>query len=672
MDSKRKTGPRHKSPPHNSLSPAAVGRTGISKLKRWPIPLVLIGLFAFVLRLIYLLELRNTSLFSVIIGDAKEYDLWAQRIAGGQWIGSEVFYQTPLYPYLLAIIFKLAGHQLIVARLAQVTLGSISCVLLGYAGRRFFNQQVGIVAAFLLAIYAPAIFFDGLIQKSSLDLFLITVVLAAIGEFLEKRSWKWLVPAGITLGAFMINRENARILYPIVIIWILAYFRAERLGKRLSWAAIFTLSAAALLTPIGLRNYYVGGEFLISTSQLGPNLYIGNHAGARGSYEPLIANHGNAEFERSDAKQLAEKAAGRNLSPSEVSDYWVNRSFEYIRNHPLDWLRLFGRKLLLTFNAREAVDTESIEAYSQNSIVLRVLFWMNFGFIFSLAAAGVWLTRERWRHLAILYAMVLGMALSVAIFYVVARYRYPLVPFMLLLAAAAISVVPSIRTLSLKRLLTALLIAGAAGIVTSLPIKGLGDETFLNIGEELIRMNRPGEAIPILKQAVAASPDSAQTHYNLGLALKQAGAKEAALNEFAEAIRLRTNYFEAHAARALTLEETGKSANAVDEFREALRLQPNNAATHVALADLLVAMGRTSEGTIEYQQAANIAPDLFEARYRLAQAFVRNGRLTEAVDSLEKALAIANAQGRTEEARQIQNSIKACRDQLKQGAGEKR
>lgn len=38
--------------------------------------------------------------------------------------------------------------------------------------------------------------------------------------------------------------------------------------------------------------------------------------------------------------------------------------------------------LLLTFNAREAVDIESIEAYSQYSIALRLLLWLNFGVIF--------------------------------------------------------------------------------------------------------------------------------------------------------------------------------------------------------------------------------------------------------------------------------------------------
>ena len=632
----------------------------------------LIGLMALMIRLIYLVELRRTAFFAVVIGDGKEYDRWAQQIAGGQWIGSEVFYQSPSYPYFLAIIFALAGHHLIIVRVVQAILGAISCVLLGYAAKEFFNQRAGIIAGLLLAIYPPAIFFDGLIQKSSLDLFLVTAILVVLAKFQRQHTWKWLAIAGIALGALIVNRENARVFYPILIAWLLLYFRAEGVQRRLRWAAILTIFTAAVLLPIAFRNYYVGREFLISTSQLGPNLYIGNHPGAQGSYEPLIAGHGNAEFERSDAKQLAEQAAGKPLSPSQVSDYWVSRSADYIHHQPLNWLRLLGRKLLLTFNAKEAVDTESIEAYSEYSITLRALSWINFGLIFSVAALGAWLTRAHWRRLALLYAMVSGLALSVAIFYVVARYRYPMVPFIILLAAAAISSIATLRTLPRRQLLAGLLIAIGAAILSYLPLRTLGDDTFLNVGEELIRINRPNEAIPLLKRFANASPNSADAHYNLGLAFRQTGQNDAAMNEFASAIRFRADYFEAHVAMALTLEDKGMLVGALDEFQTALGLQPNNATVHVSLADHLSNLGRTSEAIVEYQQATRLAPDLFEGHYRLAQAYVRTGQLAEAVDSLQRALTIANAQGRTYEAQEIVKGISACRARMAQAAGANR
>ena len=54
-----------------------------------------------------------------------------------------------------------------------------------------------------------------------------------------------------------------------------------------------------------LRNRVVAGEFHLTTSQLGPNFYIGNHPGADGSYRPLSFGRGDALREREDATRLA-------------------------------------------------------------------------------------------------------------------------------------------------------------------------------------------------------------------------------------------------------------------------------------------------------------------------------------------------------------------------------
>src|SRR6185436_5306344 len=148
------------------------------------------------------------------MGDARVYDEWAVRIAGGEWMGQEIFYQTPLYPYLLGVIYAIAGHDPGVVRVVQACLGAGSCVLLALAGRRFFTERDGLIAACILAIYPPAIFFDGLIQKSSLDLFLTTAILALLGEWQarvpdERRRWPWLTAAGMLTATLVLNRENA-------------------------------------------------------------------------------------------------------------------------------------------------------------------------------------------------------------------------------------------------------------------------------------------------------------------------------------------------------------------------------------------------------------------------------------------------------------------------------
>jgi len=610
----------------------------LSGIRKWPRPLILIGFFALLIRLIYLFELQRTPLLAVVIGDARQYDLWARQIANGNWIGSEVFYQTPLYPYLLAVIFKLGGHSLFAVRVVQAILGAISCVLLSLAGRRFFSQRVGLIAAPLLAIYPPAIFFDGLIQKASLDLFLTTLLLFVLAEFYHRPHWLWLTVAGASLAAFTLNRENARVLYPVIVIWLLIYFRHISIKRRAVWGLIFSAAVALVLLPVGIRNYHVGGEFMISTAQLGPNLYIGNHLGAEGAYEPLVPGHGDAVYERDDARRLAEEAMGRTLSPGQVSDYWVRRSLGYIRSQPWDWLRLMGRKFLLVFSATEATDTESIEVYSEYSRVLRIIWWLNFGVILPLGVFGGWSSRQDWRRLALFVAMLLAMAFAVAIFYVVARYRYPIVPIVILFAAAGLSAVSGLRVQNWRRWAPSILLALMVAIPSNFLWRNSHDETWLNVGQELIRMERPAEAVPFLQKAVNASPTYAPAHFNLGVAFNQDGQKEPALDEFTTAIKLQPDYFEAHAAMGLTLLETGRPIGAVEHFREAVRLRPNLVGARNNLGNALMQTGAAAEAIKQYEEALRLEPNHAATYNSLAVALQQEGRLDEAIKNYEAAL----------------------------------
>ena len=366
------------------------------------------------------------------------------------------------------------------------------------------------------------------------------------------------------------------------------------------WAAAFTLAAAVIVVPVGLRNAYVGGEFLVSTSQFGPNLYIGNHAGAPGTYAALVPGHGDAAYERDDATRLAETAVGRRLSPAEVSDYWVGRTIADVRQAPGAWLVLLGRKLLLTFNARELVDTESLEAYAEFSHVLAALSWLGFGVVLPLAVFGAWHLRDRWPQLALLYASLVGLAGSVAVFYVVARYRFPLVPFTLAAGGSRYRGAPADRADAR---------AGGSGVARrswrrscatprSLPA---GDNTFINIGAELVRTGRPADAIPLLEKAAAASPDYAPTQFDLGVALARAGEAQKALERFTAAVRLRPDHAESRSAFALALQESGDATRALEQFREAARLSPEDPKAQFNLANALVQAGNARDAQAYYR-----------------------------------------------------------------------
>ena len=292
---------------------------------------------ALAVRLVHVWQMHGTPYFSVLMGDAREYDAWAQRIAGGDWVGNGVFYQAPLYPYFVGAVYWLFGRDLAVLRAIQALLGSVSCVLVAYATGRLISRPAGAVAGFALAFYAPAIFFDGLVQKSVLDVLFVSAALALVASLDARpgpRPAAWL-GLGLTTACLALTRENALVLLPVTAAW--AWYRLRPQPRHAATAAALAIAGALLgLAPVAVRNHAVGGGFYLTTSQLGPNFYIGNNPTADGTYRPLRFGRGSAEFERLDATAIAERAQGRRLEPDEVSRYWLGRALGLHRRRPGD------------------------------------------------------------------------------------------------------------------------------------------------------------------------------------------------------------------------------------------------------------------------------------------------------------------------------------------------
>src|SRR5207249_5846018 len=171
-------------------------------------PWLAIGALALGVRFFYLWEIHDAPPFTRLVGDGVVYDDWARALAAGNWLGEGVFYQAPLYPYFLGVLYATLGHHLLGVRLVQSMLGALACALLGAAGSRLFCPTVGLLSGALLAVYPTAFFSDGLIQKSSLDVFVVCLLLAVLarGIRLAARPTAWF-PCGVLLGATALTRE---------------------------------------------------------------------------------------------------------------------------------------------------------------------------------------------------------------------------------------------------------------------------------------------------------------------------------------------------------------------------------------------------------------------------------------------------------------------------------
>ena len=593
------------------------------------------------LRLLHVWQIHGAPFFDLKLGDAQAYDLWAQQIVGGNWIGTDVFYQAPLYPYFLALVYATLGSSVLTIRLVQAVISAASCVLLADTGWRLFSRRAGIVAGLLLACYPPAIFLDTLVQKSVLDLFFLCLALWLLSRLMAgpRRAWAWWL--GVSLGCLMLTRENASILVPPVLLWI-ALQRPLPSATRLRLAGLLLAGLAVVLLPVGIRNFAVGGEFYVTTSQFGPNFYIGNNPAADGTYKSLRPRRGKAAFERQDATQIAEQAMGRSLTPAEVSGYFTDQALAFIRSNPGRWLQLLWRKFVLTWNTTEISDTEDQYTYARWSWPLKLGVVWNLGVLAPLGLLGIWITAGDWRRLWILHVMLAAYVASLILFYVFARYRFPMVPFLVLFAAAGL--------VDLRRFWHGGSRAATAGCAAAtvavavfcnwplIPRNRLEAVTAYNVGVGFNEQNRTPEAIAQFKDAIALDPGLAVAHNDLGLAYGSQGQLAQATTELAAAVQLDPTYSRAQNNLGVVLGQQGHLNEALMHFREAVRLDPEYAQAHNNLGQMLAAQGQIDDAVREYTLAADFDPSYAEPLLNLARLRERQGRFDEAEDSYRKAI----------------------------------
>jgi tetratricopeptide (TPR) repeat protein len=462
-------------------------------------------------------------------------------------------------------------------------------------------------------------------------------------------------------------------------------------------AGALALGLAAAMLPVALRNFWVGGEFHLTTSQLGMNLYLGNHPGASGLYQPLDPSHG-VETEPRGIREMAERAVGRPLSPREVSDYWTGQALHYMRSQPLDWLRLMLRKLLLFLSAVELVDAEDQYLTAEHSIVLRATgAFGHFGVLAPLAVLGTFVTWPRRREVWWIHAAIAAYAASVLIFYVVTRYRYPLVPFLALLAGAGLAGARQWFVSRSRRevALCAVLVMGLgflSNTVSGMPKPSMAAVTHFNLAnyfrrhgqleravehyeqaraldprlenvgrmlaDTLVELGRPQQALPLLQQGLAADPDDAALHRSLAELLRGQGAKERALEHYARSLaidpadsEMRRRLADLHLELAGARSARGDGAAALAHHRKALELLPDAPPALWGAAWILATepepLGRPSDAVALAERAAahtsRLTPSMLET---LAAAYAADGRFAEAITKARAAAALYAASGR--------------------------
>jgi len=345
--------------------------------------LVFMAVFAlaFALRAIFAVQWQATPYGDAPLLDAKAYDDWAQAIARGHLLRARAFYQSPLYPYLLGIIYKIFGHSYLNASFLNATLDAGTAAILSLISFTSFGRGAGIITGLLTALYAPMIFYTAPVMKEPLVLFLLSLFLFTALRALESGRIRDYAFAGIFLGLTALTRGNVLLLAPVL------PAAAFMLRKRAAIvpAVLYLITFCAAIAPAAIHNLVVSDDFVPITYSGGFNLYIGHsdYADGTNSYPPEVST--DPVQEELNAAWIAGQSAGHPLKPSDVSDYWRMKALDYVRHHPAREAELLGLKLLAFVNGAESFDNYDPVFIRKNFSTLLNLPLISFTLVLGLA-----------------------------------------------------------------------------------------------------------------------------------------------------------------------------------------------------------------------------------------------------------------------------------------------
>ena len=571
------------------------------------------------LRVLYVAHAATIPAARYPMVDARAYHERALEILSGGWIGDGVFYQDPLYPYFLAGVYGLFGGGSAAVLFAQALLDAGTAWLVYRIARWVFDYPTAVIAGGLAATYKLCFYYDVQLLKVALTLFLITWALSLTIRA-ERRGGRAWFAAGASLGLAALTRGNYVLFPPLLLLWIgVANRSAPRRGALA--AAWLGLGLATAILPVTLRNYAVGGDWVLITSQAGQNFYIGNHrANDTGRYNAPAFVTANPRYEEANFRAEAERRTGRSMRPSEHSRFWLREALREIGADPGRFGRHAARKAALFLNHYEVPDNQSYYFFREHVTPILKLPLPTYGALLPLAGIGMLLGWRR-RGAAPLLLFFASTALSVVLFYNFSRYRMPVVPVVIVFAAAgAMGVVRVLRRRDWARaaLWLAALGVGYAGVY-----RDLTSDSFATYHFNLALHHR---------EHAAESRARAREHSASGdaAAALAAGERADALRDQADGqlrLALGARPYSRILARSLPgavaiwaqeALDDGADERALALSRDLTTAFPLFARGHLQLGRSYARLGRDSEAAAALRRALDLAPNDAEAGAALA------------------------------------------------------
>jgi len=327
----------------------------------------------------------------------------------------------PLYPYILAGVFKLFGVYSAASAWVILTFNSIfaalTCLTLYRIAERVYGAAVARAAAWTWAVFPYAIYWPvRVVWETSLTAFLLSLALLLTLRMVDAppRLGKWIV-FGALWGVIMLTNTAVVSMMPFCLLFILYHLPRRR--QQFVGAALCILASAVVISPWLVRNYEVFGKLVFIRDNLPLEMHEANNDQSSGLWA-RNEHPGNDPEAMRNFQELGE-IRFMEQKRKEVE--------QFIREHP-------GQFLLFTLQRAAYFWIAPPQATILNGYDLQISRHTNFFLGAFFAFAGLCLTLRNHKRGGLLLACFL--LLYPLPYYLVnpfPRYKHPIEPEMILL-----------------------------------------------------------------------------------------------------------------------------------------------------------------------------------------------------------------------------------------------
>ncbi|MBI9082535.1 MAG: glycosyltransferase family 39 protein [Desulfobacterales bacterium] len=433
---------------------------------------------ALALRVAAFFSLKQSIYFDTLLIDEKIYHNWAVRIADGTFAANGVYEMAPLPAYLWAFIYRVLSPDPVHIRWLNILLGTAVCYFIYRIGKTLGGVGVGIGAALLAALYQPFVFYSVVPLKTALAVFLFAASICFFLEALDSGDWRRFALCGVGLGLLANVRPQALAILPLPVLAVAVLHGKEKPGVKASLKRVLLYLAgfALAVSPFVIRNYRVAGQWGLTVSQGGFNLYIGNHLGHSDPYYRPVPFTSTVPSEQGIQFTIeASRRVGRKLTAQDASKYWTREVLTTAMEQPVAVARKLLLKTLAVFNRFEPGNNYHIGFMGDHVPFFKAPL-PGYGLVLPLAMTGLVLLIRRSLKIQAVAAILLLYGATLVLFHCSTTYRLPMLVLLIPLSAAGIA--EAVRRFPGARhrsLLPALAGLGLFGVLTVLPVPGTGD-----------------------------------------------------------------------------------------------------------------------------------------------------------------------------------------------------